>query len=74
MKATLTFNLPDDKEEFYDATKAAQYRRALQDLDGYLRDIIKYPSREYTDAEYSLVIETRDRLYAILYDYDIDLS
>jgi uncharacterized protein (DUF1800 family) len=40
--ATLTFNLPDEQEEFYLAAKGADWRIVLEDVDGYLRGRLKH--------------------------------
>ncbi len=42
MKATLTFNLPEDNEEFNRAVKSADYYVCLFDLFQYLKREIKY--------------------------------
>jgi hypothetical protein len=40
--ATLTFNLPDEQEEFYHAAKGADWRMVLEDMDAYLRGRLKH--------------------------------
>lgn len=74
MKATLEFNLPEDKEDFYHSTKVNNYLSALHDIGDYLREITKYPNKEYT-AEESIIIDSiRSRFYQILSDNGADLS
>jgi uncharacterized protein (DUF1800 family) len=40
--ATLTFNLPDEQEEFYLAAKGADWRIVLEDMDAHLRSRLKH--------------------------------
>ena len=42
MTATLTFNLPEEQEEFYHAAKGADWRLVLEDMDAHLRSRLKY--------------------------------
>ena len=41
-KATLTFDLPEDFEDFISAIYGPDYRCALNHLDQRLRDVVKY--------------------------------
>jgi len=49
MKALLEFTLPEEDYDFRTAQDAMAYRRALRDLDEYLRSKIKY-GNEYQEA------------------------
>jgi hypothetical protein len=40
--ATLTFQLPEEQEEFYLAAKGADWRCVLEDMDAHLRSRMKY--------------------------------
>ena len=42
MKATLQFNLPEERFEFEEAQRAADYRSVLVGVAKYLRDHVKY--------------------------------
>jgi len=46
MKATLEFNLPEDKEDFDFATKGINYYAALCEFDNWLRSEYKYNGNE----------------------------
>ena len=46
MKATLTFDLPDEKEEFDITCKAVDYYRQLWDIDQHLRSLLKHGDPE----------------------------
>ena len=50
-KATLTFDLPDDYEDFISAIYGPDYRYALQHLDRRLRDVAKYEQIETLSVE-----------------------
>ena len=42
MKATLEFDLPEDRVEFEVASHAMDYRGALEEVDSYLRARLKH--------------------------------
>jgi hypothetical protein len=42
MKATLEFNLPEDKEEFDAASKGMDWALLVWDIDQFIRNKIKY--------------------------------
>ena len=46
MKATLEFNLPEDKENFEFATNGFNYYMALSEMDQWLRSEYKYNDKE----------------------------
>ena len=46
MKATLTFDLPDEKEEFEIAVKSRDYYSQLWDIDQHLRSLLKHGDPE----------------------------
>lgn len=46
MKATLEFNLPEDKEDFDFATNGINYYSALVEFDQWLRSEYKYNDNE----------------------------
>jgi len=64
MKATLTFNLPDDAVEYEYTLNAARYKDALKDIMDLMR-------REYKYGEH--VEEVSDKI-ADLYDRFIDIT
>jgi len=49
MKAILTFNLPDDQDEFRSASRAGEAFAALWKFNEYLRDQEKYVEPEHRD-------------------------
>ena len=46
MKATLEFNLPEDKDDFDFATNGLNYYLALCEFDNWLRSEYKYNDKE----------------------------
>ena len=46
MKATLEFNLPEEREEFEMTNKAVDYYSQLHEIDEYLRGILKHGDPE----------------------------
>ena len=68
MKATLTFDLPEENEEHMNAVQGGSYKAALSELDQRLRAKTKHsedPSPVYD--------EVRDWLHEIMGDYGVGL-
>lgn len=63
MKATLKFNLPEEKSEFDIAVNSMGWALAIWDLDNFLRENIKYKEagKDYEDI--------REKLHNILDDH-----
>ena len=59
--ATLTFNLPDERDEFSDAVYGANWHSGAPDLDQRLRQWLKY-GHEFKDANEALQA-ARDALW-----------
>lgn len=72
MKATLTFNLPDEGHEYTDAVNGSKMRTILWDVDQWLRSKMKY--EELSDGQYDAFKETRDHLRRLLIEDNIDLE
>ena len=51
MKATLTFNLPDDQYSYDYTLNAARYKDALSDIMNIMRNEVKYGNHEQCTAE-----------------------
>ena len=54
MKAKLTFNLPEDQEQFNAATKAMDWALLVWDLDQQCRDWSKYENHSFKDVQETL--------------------
>ena len=70
MKATMTFELPEEREEFETTVKALDWKFAMSDLDEYLRNELKYGAY-VLDAETTENI--RSKIYDILTDRNLKL-
>jgi len=72
MKATLTFNLPEEQNKYRDAVNGSKMRTILWDVDQWLRAKMKY--EELSDGQYDAFKETRDHLRRLLIEENIDLE
>jgi len=63
MKATLTYNLPDEQLEFDAAVKGAKAQSILLEMDQEMRAIIKYQDGLLPEV-YDMVERLRDLLRA----------
>jgi hypothetical protein len=72
-KATITFTLPEEQQDFHDAVHASDYKLVLWDLDQKLRSEIKYNDKldHKTETAYQTV---RDMLHGYLDDYGVSLD
>ena len=61
MKATITFDLPDERQEHDMAIHGADYHAAIWELDQFLRDALKY-GHQYKTADDALEA-VRNRLH-----------
>ncbi len=66
MKATLEFTLPEEQDEFDKAQQGMSYWLALEEMDGWLRNILKYGA--LPDEEQRIYQEVRDKLTSIRYE------
>lgn len=71
MTATLTFDLPEEQEEFETAVNGQKYRSVLSELDNYLRGRLKYS--DLTDEQYKIHEEIREKLWGELNNEHIPL-
>ena len=67
MKAKLTFNLPEDQEQFNAATKAMEWALLVWDLDQQCRDWVKYDNHNFKDIQ-----ETLQGVRRIIYEAMIE--
>ena len=66
MKATLTFNLPEEKEEFETTLLAGKMASFIREFENYLRRLDKYDLRETYN-----IVEIRDDFYEKLREHDL---
>lgn len=67
MKATLKFNLPEDKTEFTCASKSMSIYSAIWEYDQWLRSKIKHEDHPHADT----IEEIREKLNETLQDNGI---
>ena len=72
MKATLTFNLPEESHEFANATQGSKMRSVLWEFDQWLRSKVKY--EDLTDEQYKVYQGCRDHLRSLLYEENLDIE
>ena len=70
-KATLEFNLPEERGEFHTAVNANKYIAALQDIDTELRNKIKYAGDDVSDDTHKAYQEIRDKLGEMCEGFDL---
>ena len=68
MTATLTFNLPEDQNEFTMATRGQDFYSVLVELDDTMRDRLKYGTGPET------IEELRKYLHEALRDRNLSLE
>ena len=71
MKATLSYTLPEENEEFENARKGWNYQNTLYELDQYLRSKLKY--EELTETQQIIYQEVRDKLHSFASDNEVSV-
>jgi hypothetical protein len=71
MKATLTFDLPEERSEHHDAIHGGEWRGIVWDFDQWLKGRLKHSELNQTEAE--ILEEIRDKIYEIVGDYSLDI-
>jgi len=74
MNATLNFNLPEDDREFRMATTGKSMHTVLRELDEWLRSKTKYAPDSMSQDKMDAYELSRERLYQLLNQYNIDLE
>ena len=69
MKAKLTFNLPEEQEDFNDAVNGTAFKSVVWELDQYMRSQLKHG--DLADDVHDKVQEIRDQLHSILNDNNV---
>jgi hypothetical protein len=71
MKGTLEFNLPEDQDDFDTATNGWKYRSVIDDIDGFLRNKLKYDN--LTQEQYDAYDKVRTELWNFINEHNIDI-
>jgi hypothetical protein len=74
MNATLNFNLPEDDREFRMATTGKSMHTVLRELDEWLRSKTKYAPDSMSQVKMDAYELSREKLYQLLDQYNIDLE
>lgn len=67
MRVTLTFDLPEEKTELFDALRGIEWELVAWDLDQWLRSEIKYQDKNELQS-------ARDKLWELINDYGLEFS
>lgn len=71
MKATIEFNLPEDKYEYDLANKSSSLLSCIMEFEQEIRKIYKYEDLKENQLE--IVEKIREKFYEILQDNEINL-
>jgi len=74
MKATLTFNLPEDSHEFDMATQGASMHSVLWQMDQWLRGNIKHAPDSMSNDEYKAYERCREELRELINNSGLNLE
>jgi hypothetical protein len=69
--STLTFNLPEEQEEFDLAAKGADWRMVVEGLDAHLRSRLKH--EDLPDEVHAALERARTHLYGLLEERGLSL-
>jgi hypothetical protein len=72
MKAKLTFELPEEQEEFNDAVNGNAFKAVIWELDQYLRSQLKHLDLSEDVGE--KVLEIRDELRSIIDTHSLSMN
>jgi hypothetical protein len=72
MTGTLSYDLPQEDDEFRAACEGMNARCALRGIDEWLRGQTKY--HDLTAEEYEAFTEAREKLHDLLSEWDINLD
>ena len=76
MKARLEFNLPEDQEEFRLANEGQTWANLVFDLDGLLRDSIKYDTefKGSNKVDYDTLQIVRDEIRTLMDESSLNFN
>lgn len=73
MKAILEFNLPEEQEQFEDASNGWKWSHAMWQLDQFLRTKVKYASDDTHEESINAFAEAREELHRILREENLEM-
>ena len=68
MKATLTFNLPEELGEFHEHLEGPRARSVLREMAEWLRAQMKYRDRDKLETA-----EVREKFFEIMDDHEVEV-
>jgi hypothetical protein len=71
-QVSMHFNLPEEELELQCAIRGADWKHTLNELDEYLRGIIKYGDDKTTE-QMAVYEEIREKLWALVRENNLDL-
>lgn len=71
MKATLSFDLPEEQEEFKRARDGSSYRDVILDLDTDLRNKIKYGNEQDETLDRDTLQHVRTELWKLIKEHGV---
>ena len=74
MKATLEFSLPNDKWDFKRANESAGMYFVIEEMDQWLRKMIKYAPDDMSEDRYKTFELCRDQLHEFINENNINLE
>jgi hypothetical protein len=69
MTATLTFNLPEEQEEFQDAVNGNAFKAVIWQIDQYMRSEVKHGN--YSEEVTDIITEIREELRSIMNEHNV---
>ena len=74
MKATLKFNLPEEKSEFNFATQGSDWWNVCWEMDQWLRKQYKYmPDEGFNEDKYNTYVEVKNKLSELIHENGVSL-
>jgi hypothetical protein len=74
MKATLTFNLPEDQQDFELANNASKMYNVLWKMNQYLRTNTKYAPDSMSEDTYNTFQQCREQLMEFMNEDNINFD
>lgn len=72
MKATLSFYLPEEREEHAAAVRAMDYKIAIEQISAFVRLKLKYGTDLSADEE-DAFIEVREKILEVCSDLEVEI-
>jgi hypothetical protein len=73
-KATITYDLPEEQDDFDFANNGGKFYSVLWELDQYLRSKVKYPAEDVHEEYTNAMEKARQELWNLLESYHLDLN